>query len=181
MKQYVHYFISIFLAFAAFSCSEQVLHQDEALTIDDESDYDRSKSQWLILKDQNGDSYDYTIQTISWTGYGTRTSLQVNNGEVVSRSFEAFQQSHETGDEEILETYNETVSDLGSHEEGAPVLTIDELYEICASEYLVVDASENTIYFETDDQGLLSTCGFVPKGCMDDCYIGLSISEFSWL
>jgi hypothetical protein len=70
---------------------------------------------------------------------------------------------------------------LGVHKNGALPVTVDELYSTCASEYLTVDAINNTIYFETELKGLMTLCGFVPKGCLDDCYNGVRINYFDWI
>ncbi|MGA9326262.1 MAG: hypothetical protein WBV47_09460, partial [Salegentibacter sp.] len=67
------------------------------------------------------------------------------------------------------------------HEEGAEALNIDELYDVCISKYLVVSPAENTVYFNTWGEGVISTCGYVPDGCMDDCFIGFEMSHFEWM
>ena len=39
----------------------------------------------------------------------------------------------------------------------------------------------NEYYFSTDKQGLIETAGLRPKECMDDCFRGYHIRDFSWL
>ncbi len=80
-----------------------------------------------------------------------------------------------------IESYTETGEEIGSHSEGFDPLLIDELYETCISEYLRVNTGENDVYFNTNEAGIISNCGFVEKGCVDDCFIGFRISEFQWL
>lgn len=99
----------------------------------------------------------------------------------MSRAYQEFTTDETTGEQEITETYSETKSNLGTHEKGAKPLTIDELYESCAGEYLIVDKEDNTIYFEATTEGLMTLCGFVPKGCMDDCFSGVNIDSFEWI
>lgn len=145
--------------------------------------YNDSKNLWADLKEVNGDSYTYTVKFISWAGFGWNTTIKVEEGQVSERYYEAFVQKYEGGEylEEITETYTETGDELGFHETGAEPLTIDELYEICISEYLVVNEAENAIYFNTTDAGVISECGYVPDNCADDCFIGFQILEFEWL
>tara|TARA_R110000851_G_scaffold279768_1_gene433063 strand:- start:472 stop:612 length:141 start_codon:yes stop_codon:yes gene_type:complete len=45
----------------------------------------------------------------------------------------------------------------------------------------VVDKEKNTLYFETEINGIMTLCGFVPNGCADDCYQGISIDSFEWV
>jgi hypothetical protein len=70
---------------------------------------------------------------------------------------------------------------LGSHDKGVSLLTIDDLYKSCASKYLIADSKNNTLYFDTELNGLMTLCGFVPNGCQDDCYQGVKINSFKWI
>lgn len=163
-----------------FSCSLEERYGD----IEGESgfSYKESKEAWLELKEINGDSYHYTILFLSWTGFGNRTIITVVEGEVNERYYEAFERREENGGqiEEITESYHEMSEDLGTHEEGAEPLTIDELYQICIARYLSVDEQSNSIYFNTNDAGVITTCGYVPKNCADDCFRGFDMLEFEW-
>lgn len=143
--------------------------------------YNESLAKWSLLKDQNGNSYSYAITFTSWTGYGSVTELLVNDGKVVGRVYEEFNTNEETGERDVIEYYTETLADLGSHKKGAAVVTIDELYDSCAKDYLSVDEQQNTIYFDTAENGVMISCGFVPDGCQDDCYTGITINSFKWL
>lgn len=48
-----------------------------------------------------------------------------------------------------------------------------------AKEWLRADPEQNMIYFEVKNRGMISTCGYVKKGCMDDCFTGIKISNIS--
>lgn len=141
----------------------------------------QSRTAWQDLKEKNGDSYRYTSKELSWTGAGSRSQIEIRDGKAVSKLYEAFQMSDETGEETITDTFEETGEQLGQDPRGARPLTIDELYELCISEYLTVDEEENEVYFETFDDGIVNLCGYFPKGCSDDCYHGFTLSEFIWL
>lgn len=143
--------------------------------------YAESIDKWNDLKAQNGNSYIYQTTFTSWAGFGSVTELKVIDGIVISRIYQEFKINEANGSLEIIDSYIETKSNLGSYDKGAKPLTIDDLYNSCASEYLVADEDNNTIYFETELNGLMSLCGFVPDGCMDDCFRGVSINAFNWI
>jgi hypothetical protein len=146
--------------------------------------YSDIKTMWKELKAQNDETYSYTVNFISWSGFGSRTTIIVKDGLVSKRKYLYFEQvlNEESELEEVeIESYTETGEEIGSHSEGFDPLLIDELYETCISEYLIVNTGENDIYFNTNDAGIISSCGFVEKACVDDCFIGFRISEFQWL
>lgn len=165
------------------SCEENECYNEEKLLLKGEigSNYNESLNKWLELKKINGNSYIYQILVNSWTGFGSITELKIEEGIVVSRSYQKFKTNHTNGQREIIDSYTETKSDLGTHEKGAKPLTIDDQYNTCAREYLIVDEESNTLSFETENDGLMSLCGFSPKGCMDDCFTGVYISSFKWI
>ncbi|WP_396601307.1 hypothetical protein [Algibacter sp. R77976] len=154
----------------AFSCDQE-----------ETSEYNSSLEEWNTLKKQNNDSYTYTTSTSSWVGYGTNTTLIIQKGTVISRAYEAFQFDESNGSKIITDSYLETSKDLNTHENGFATLTMDELYNSCIENYLSVNKNHNTIYFETNNFGILSNCGFVPDNCADDCFRGFRISLFEWL
>lgn len=143
--------------------------------------YDESLNKWNELKNKNGNSYIYQTTFRSWTGYGGTTELKIEEGTVTYRKYQGFEINQTDGHKEVLETYFETLDKLGSHDIGANPLTIDELYETCAKDYLVVDEKNNTIYFETAENGLMTLCGYRQEGCMDDCLISVNIDYFDWI
>ncbi len=143
--------------------------------------YNESLNKWTELKNNNGNSYIYQTTFVSWTGFGSTTELKVIDDKVAARIYQEFSTNEQTGEREITDSYTENWDDVGDHEKGASPLTIDELYNSCAGEYLVIDEEKNTLYFETTVNGLMTLCGFVPNGCVDDCYRGISIDSFDWI
>ena len=180
----VYRFFVLFLTVVSFSsCSKDDKSANEKEFVGESGiNSSESKELWLSLKSTNKDSYEYTIETESWTGFATSTTIKVEDGEVVSREFISTQPQEENPAEtETVEEYMEAGSDLGTHESGAEILTIDELYNLCFAEYLTVDTDSNLIYFDTTSEGVINTCGYVNKDCADDCFIGFRLTNFIWL
>jgi hypothetical protein len=144
------------------------------------TDFNVSKVNWEELKSINGNSYTYQTTFSSWTGFGAMTELKIRDGIVISRLYEEFQINGANGQKEVLNSYLEEGSDLGSNERGAKILTIDQLYDSCVSKYLIADTKNNTLYFESELGGIMSLCGYVPNGCVDDCFSGVRINSFNW-
>ncbi len=143
--------------------------------------YNESLTKWRELKKINGNSYIYQTTISSWTGFSSVTELKIEEGIVTTRVYKEFKTNETNGQQEMIDSYTEIKTSLGSHEKGANILTIDDLYNSCASEYLIADKERNTLYFETETSGLMTLCGFVPNGCMDDCFKGVRINSFKWI
>jgi len=60
------------------------------------------------------------------------------------------------------------------------IRSIDEIYEYCLETLFSMSEQEYTIYFGTDENGIINLYGFSPKNCADDCFEGQYIKEFSW-
>lgn len=142
--------------------------------------YEDSFTKWKDLKSKNSDSYIYQTRFISWTGYANITELKIEKGIITERNYEEYEEYWNVSNREIIDSYSEVNSGLGTHDKGAALLTIDNLYNSC-SEYLSVDPITNTIYFNTETNGLMTFCGYNPKNCMDDCFIGINIISFIWI
>ncbi len=169
-------FLLLIISCSLDSVGENILKEGE-----NGYNFRESKAAWDDLKKENGNSYEYTILEESWTGIGNETTILVEKGKVLSRYYKAFIISQENGTKEITDTYEETSrKDIGKHAAGAPPLLMDDLYKTCISQYLIVDPDTNEVYFETDDTGVMTLCGFSSIGCNDDCYKGIRISKFNW-
>ncbi|MDP2414077.1 hypothetical protein [Daejeonella sp.] len=62
---------------------------------------------------------------------------------------------------------------------GDSTINLDAVYDKAANEWLKADKKQNIIYFEAKNQGMISTSGYVPNGCQDDCFTGIRISNIS--
>lgn len=78
----------------------------------------------------------------------------------------------------LLETlqWTETESSLGIHEQtpASAIQTVDDIYETARTVWLK-KRNDADISFEAKNNGMISTAGFVPHGCVDDCFTGISI------
>ena len=124
---------------------------------------------WMNSKSVCNDTYRYQVEGSSWIGTSWQTTITVVNGTVTQRSFELKYQ----GETEI--SWIEYENEIGINNEGAEPLTLDQLYSKAKTEWLT-DRGDAKIFLETDANGLISLCGYVLNGCMDDCFIGIHIS-----
>ncbi len=149
--------------------------------------YNTSLENWKHLKLISGASYVYEISRGSVFGFGGTTQITVKNDIVVSRTYESYSIYDENNtylgyeNRLIMSSYTENPETLGSNIEGAPPVTIDELYNTCLRKYLSVDPDTNTIIFNVNDFNIISDCYYVPDGCQDDCTFGITITNFKWL
>jgi hypothetical protein len=163
-------------------CELGVLQARKSFESKEVNGYQQSYEKWLTDKASHNESYQYVVTFSSWAGFGENTTITVNRGVVTDRSYQAWKYNNDKpGDREITTQWRENASNLDSHQEGAASQTLDQLYQQCSSDWLRVNISQNTIYFESKNNGLLSLYGYVPKNCQDDCFTGVRISDFHWL
>lgn len=76
--------------------------------------------------------------------------------------------------------WTETESELGTHERtpASGIQTLDEVYHMARAEWLKKRA-DASVSFEAKNDGLISSAGFWPNGCMDDCFMGISIRSIT--
>jgi hypothetical protein len=179
-----HKFFFTILILTLMACENDSIKDFHALTTfkgDGGLTYMQSLAKWNELKRSHGNSYIYQVTFQSWAGFSSVTELKVMDGVVVSRAYQEYIINGTSSDPEMIYSYNEPAVDVGKDEKGAMPMTIDEIYDTCAGKYLRVDKNDNTIYFDTDGNGIIKLCGFTPKGCADDCSRGVSIGSFTWL
>jgi hypothetical protein len=149
-----------------------------------ETAYDKSYKVWQSFKTESKNSYTYTVNAGSVFGYGSETKISVQNGVVVARDFLSYTLVYAPNaapGKTIKEQWHEDKVSLGQHNSGASLLTLDQVYQKAKSEWLAADKKKNTIYFETNNNGMISDASYVPNGCQDDCSTGISISEIKAL
>ena len=142
-------------------------------------DYGRSYTAWRDFKSASGDSYSYQVVTSSWTGYGTETTITVKHGKIIERSYIA-KSYPSNGPMTIIQEWKEDEPQLGTHDDGAVLLTMDEVYTKAQDEWLLKRDNAKT-FFEAKNDGMISLCGYVENGCQDDCLRGIKIKYIKGL
>lgn len=179
LKLHLSFYLLFFLL--PSSCSTEVFAPNLLITGENGYNFVQSQKEWNKLKKRHKDSYRYTVLEQSFTGFGSETTITVMKGEVITRDYKSYNISENDGTKEVIDSYHEEREDLGMHSEGWPPVDLDEMYRDCGSEYLMVDPESHTLYFDTDEEGVISLCGNVPDLCGDDCFEGFTISEFEWM
>jgi hypothetical protein len=145
--------------------------------IENKKEFDRSYQKWLDFKTASADSYQYTIGGGSWTGLGWEVTIVVKEGKVVKRDFKYNIPTNWDGNiPDEKKQWTENAGEINSHIDtpAGNALTLDEIYEK-ARTYWLKNRSGAKTYFEATNTGLISSCGFVPNDCVDDCFNGITI------
>lgn len=117
---------------------------------------------WNTLKTENGDHYRYEVSAGSVFGPSYDTTLTVQKGEVVQRDLGITEIDNE-GNVTTTESWSETGAALGSHDEGAELITLDERYSRCRDDVLNRNASTEDVTLEFQANGVLASCYTIPK------------------
>lgn len=136
--------------------------------------YNDSYNDWSAYKSEIKNSYSYISYSGSIFGTSSETKIIVQNGVVTGREYTLYK-SQGPNPPAVVTTWTEDQATLNTHPSGASAITLDEVYAKAKTEWLTVNKNDNDIVFETDSNGLITSCGYVPKGCMDDCFIGINI------
>nr|WP_315201060.1 hypothetical protein [uncultured Flavobacterium sp.] len=143
-----------------------------------QNDFQKSTNALLDFKKSTNNSYQYTVTGSSWSGPAWETTIIVSNGKVIQRQFKYTNTQGLRNDipKEELE-WTENRSEIGTHKNiTATALTLDEIYNKAEQEWLIKRDNAET-YFETKNNGLISTCGYVENNCQDDCFRGIHIKS----
>lgn len=115
------------------------------------------------------------VSSGSWTGTSSETVITVKDGKVTNRSYVYKIPGEKPGSQPIVkEEWQEEQGKLNTHSAGAATLTLDDVYQKAKTEWLLKRKDAET-YFEANNNGMISTCGYVNNGCQDDCFNGIKI------
>ncbi|MBD1392088.1 hypothetical protein [Mucilaginibacter glaciei] len=146
------------------------------------SNFDASYQSWQAFKKKSNSSYSYTAYNGSIFGGHAETIFTIKNDKIISRKYIAGSYKPNTDSLIISTTWTEDAATLNTHNNaGHELLTLDQVYNKAETEWFRVDPKENDIYFEAANAGLISTAGYVPKGCQDDCLTGIHIKDIKAL
>lgn len=166
MNRNYYLFIMLLIASILTSCKKS--------DIEHESDFDKSYKKWQAFKTSSSNSYRYKTSFYSWVGNSSETTITVKNGKVVGRSYIAKSIKHPSNEVVVDQEWTEDETALKSHDQGGNVWTLDEIYEKAKTVWLV-KRKDAKISLETKNNGMISSCGFIPDNCADDCFTGVSI------
>ena len=148
-------------------------------TIEYRNEYSKSYQSWIAFKAASGNSYDYLVVSNSWTGYSTETLISVRSGVITARHFVArISKNDGTGQVTVVEEWLEGNAQVGTHQKGANPQTLDEVYAMAKTTWLLKREDAKT-FFEATNNGMISSCGYVPNACADDCFTGITISSIT--
>jgi len=142
------------------------------------NDLEKSLKAWTDFKSVSNNSYSYITGTVSWTGYSTETTIIVSNGQIIGRSYIAKGRKDDQTALVILEQWQEDINSLNTHNNGATLLTLDQIYELAKTD-LLLKRPDVSISFEANNSGMISAAGYVQNGCQDDCFTGIRIKSIS--
>jgi len=141
--------------------------------------YNTSYNAWLAYKQTINNSYTYTIVTAYAESAINLTEIKttVKNGKVIARDFTAYAYMADAlqnaAKKVIMNQWHEEGVTLNTHPDVGEVMTLDDIYVKAKNSWLNADPVKNDIYFETRNSGLISEAGYYPKGCQDNCFIGI--------
>jgi len=139
-------------------------------------EYIASKKLW---DDLNPTTYTYVVYSASEIAdVESRTTITVTNDKVTRRAY--WFKDNFNYDNKITTWVESTPKTIGSHKEGFVAINLDNVYAQCRSNILIQDPIENEIYFETENDGLISKCGIFPINCSDDCFMGVIIESITY-
>lgn len=140
-----------------------------------ETDADKLKeslAKWEKAREACGGDYTLTYRWSSYVGFGHTTTITVKGNQVVERKFEEFSAPKpvKPGEEAPKPTpkWVETGKEIGTHKEGAPAVTLDELYKQAATMLSAEVPANNRRLVGYSKDGLLNYCFTQDKRIADD-------------
>ncbi|MES2274727.1 MAG: hypothetical protein V4592_01810 [Bacteroidota bacterium] len=138
-----------------------------------------SRNAFQDFKLTSHNNYVYIVFTYASIGVFAdyhETKITVENGKVTARQYWGLNSSSPFG---II--YTEDKTTLGSHTEGAAILTLDDIYTKAQNEWLIADPAQNTIVYETNNNGMISSCGYSGKTDPLHIFRGINIKSITAL
>ncbi|HEX5552040.1 MAG TPA: hypothetical protein VFX43_02245 [Chitinophagaceae bacterium] len=166
MKRSYYLLVLLLIGMIVVSCKKDGMSYQNS--------FEKSYDSWLNFKKSSGNSYRYMVTSGSWTGMSIETVITVKEGKVVQRSYVRKDIDRETHKPIITKTWSEVGDSLNTHPGGAASLTLDEIYDKAKTEWLIKRDNAH-ISFEAKNNGMISTCGYRDKNCVDDCFRGITI------
>ena len=133
-----------------------------------------SYKNWQQLKNNHNAHYSYERDGLSPEGFHSSTKITVINNQVEFRDFFEWQQ----GNTPTL-TWTEDFAQLGTHDQGASIKTLDQLYQQCKNQILNQPQTDFTVTFKVDQINILQQCSYTRLSCANQCTKGIRIQGLS--
>lgn len=167
MRTKLTLFALMFMSLLFSACKKDSIEYD--------NDFDKSYKAWLNFKESSGNSYHYKMTSGSWTGSTTETVITVTDGKITKRYFKYTSPVANDGAPGRTEEWTEQEGEINTHA-GLEALTLDQVYEKAKTDWLLKRKDAST-YFEANNNGMISSCGYVDDNCADDCFNGIRIAS----
>ena len=135
----------------------------------------KSLNTWEKLKATCGGNYTYTKRWSSWVGFGHTTEVVVENNKVVERRYKSFSNRPvpeappgQPQAKPASKGWVEKGDEIGTHKQGHPAKTLDELYKEAAAILDRPIPPFQRLGLRFDKQGLLLACYTQDKRIADD-------------
>lgn len=177
------YMLLLLAIICSTSCKTTIPTEDEAIVLT-RAAYKKSLAIFDAGKKEYNNSYTFAISHESWVGFWSKLFFTVKDGKIVARRL--LEGDRESSPEGTLK-WEENEKTLGSNESYIGMITMDTLYKE-AKEYVGKSKKESkwmnnvgrTNYVSMNAEGLITSIGYVPDDCADDCFRGYSVSDFEW-
>ena len=151
--------------------------------ISHKSDREKSLKEFEKFKKTSANSYQYTVIRSSWVGMSWKTVTTVKNGKVVQRKFKWIVPKDWTPEIPAAQKeWTEGENEINAHQQSgaADAIILDEVYSRAKNDWLK-KRDNATTYFKAENNGLISSCGYVENNCADDCFVGINITSINLL
>lgn len=130
-----------------------------------------SWQKWLGYKKSEGNTYVYYTSNGSWTGYSAFFQILVIHDSIAKVIKTETRTDGDTGRIDTI-----SIRDVPS-EQLSDYMSVDNMYKYAQDSIMSKSSSSNEFVFQLFENGLVKKCKYYPKGCVDDCWFGISIDS----
>ena len=125
-------------------------------------------------------NYSYRVSWSSWTGFGNETIIIVRDNRVIERQYRVFSTPQINSPTTNRKNWKEEGSFIGSHKDGHPPKTLDQLYIEASNLMKQPIPPHHRPYLRLDQNNLLLACYTRDTRIADDAPInGVRITSIS--
>ena len=157
------------------------IQRPKKITWEDEREIlEQSRNIWEEEKEKCLGNYSYRVSWSSWTGFGNETIIIVRDNRVIERQYRAFSTPQINSPTTNRKNWKEEGSFIGSHKDGHPPKTLDQLYIEASNLMKQPIPPHHRPYLRLDQNNLLLACYTRDTRIADDAPInGVRITSIS--